>query len=65
MKQTTQGIISEARKQDDEIGALIGDITIYVMNEDYRRAAQASAYLLIALAKKSAQKPYSLLRKAK
>lgn len=57
-------IVSEARKIDGEIGSLLNDIAQYVVKGDNRRAAQAAAYLLITLAKKSAQKPFTLLRKA-
>ena len=53
-----------ARKADDVAGALLKDITLLVVSGDNRRAAQAAAYLLIHLAKKSAQKPFTLLRKA-
>lgn len=54
----------KARKADDLAGSLLKDITLFVANGDNRKAAQAAAYLLIHLAKKSAQKPFTLLRKA-
>lgn len=57
--------LSELRTKDSIIGTLVNDIVVYALKEDYRRAAQASAYLLIALAKQSAQKPYKLLQIAK
>lgn len=58
-------LLLKASKKDAVTATLLKDITTYILADDYRRAAQAAAYLLAHLAKQSAQKPFTLLRKAK
>ena len=53
------------RNRDHEIGTLVSDVVGYATNEDYKRAAQAAAYLLLALAKRAGAKPFNLLKAAK
>jgi len=57
--------ISQLRKSDDQAGTLIADITGYLMNKDYRLALQATAYLMIYIAKQSRQSAYKALQQAK
>ena len=54
--------LNKARQVDSEIGALLSDITEYIIKEDYRRALQATAYLLVSIAAKAGTKPFTALR---
>lgn len=64
MLKPEQNKLNDLRKADNEIGALVADVCDLSLRGDYRRAAQAAAYLLLHLASKSAQRPFTLLRKA-
>lgn len=57
--------LNDLRKVDNEVGTLVADICDLILRNDYRRAATASAYLLLNLAIKSKIKPFTLLRSVK
>lgn len=57
--------ISQLRKADNDAGALVADITDYLTKKDYRRALQATAYLMLYIAKQSRQSAYKALQQAK
>lgn len=57
--------ISQLRKVDNEAGSLIADIADFLMKQDYRRALQATAYLMVYIAKQGKQSAYKALQQAK